>query len=286
MGRAVKMGPRTLGFAAALCAVLVALIFSLASHSQAADPQFPSLTGRIVDNANLIPADVRTAIEAELASLEGKSSDQLVVVTLPGLQGFSIENFGYKLGRHWGIGQKEQDNGVLLIVAPNERKVRIEVGKRLEPIVTDAMSRLIIENSILPAFRRGDFPGGIKAGVRDIKDLLLGDAEGVKERAKGLGQGQGIDTMALFIIALWIAIFLLIMYQQSKQARKYPQQYPTTFDQDGRRRRRRRRNADDDSIIIIPSGSGHWGGGGWESGGGWSGGSGGGFSGGGASGSW
>ncbi len=272
---------------AALTAVLLFVAVTNSATALAADPKFPTLTGRIVDDAQLLSAADRAAIETELAGLEGKSSDQLVVVTLPSLQGFTIEEFGYKLGRHWGIGQKEQDNGVLLIVAPNERKVRIEVGRRLEPVMTDLLSKLVVTNSVLPAFRRGDFPGGVKAGVRDIKDILLGDAEGLKVRAKGLGQGQGPDTMALVILAIWLAIFLYIMWVQSRQARQNPQQYPSSFDQDGRRRRRRRSGIGDGQVIIIPGGSGHWDGGGWGNGGGggWSGG-GGDFSGGGASGSW
>ena len=102
-----------------------------------------------------------------LKALEDKSSDQVVVVTLPSLQGFTIEDFGYQLGRHWGIGTKEKDNGVLLIVAPNERKVRIEVGRGLEPMLTDAMSNVIINGAILPRFRTGDYAGGIKEGVQE-----------------------------------------------------------------------------------------------------------------------
>src|SRR5690606_22456892 len=121
---------------------------------------------------------------------EQKSTDQLVVVTVPSLQGYEIEEYGYQLGRHWGIGQKDKDNGVLLIVAPNERKVRIEVGRGLEPIVTDLMSKIIIENAILPEFRRGNYGAGIRAGVRDITATLLGDAEAVKERARGLDGGD------------------------------------------------------------------------------------------------
>jgi uncharacterized protein len=246
----------------------------------AADPQFPALTGRIVDNANLLSAEDEAAIEAELATLEGKSTDQLVVVTLPTLQGFSIEDYGYKLGRHWGIGQAGKDNGVLLIVAPNDRKVRIEVGKRLEPIMTDAMSKIIVSNAVLPAFRRGDFPAGIKAGVRDIKDVLLGDAESVKERARGneIG-GAPPDTLALIIIAIWIAIFLYVMWVQWRHARQFPQSV---------NRRRGQRPYGDGGVIIVPSGSGGWTGGsdwGGGGGGGWSGG-GGTFSGGGASGDW
>ncbi len=133
-----------------------------------AEPTFPPLTGRVVDNAKLLSASDVQTLTTELAELEGKSSDQLVVVTLPSLDGYDIADYGYQLGRAWKIGQAGKNNGVLLIVAPNERKVRIEVGRGLEPILTDFMSRLIIENTILPEFRRKDFAAGIKLGVRDI----------------------------------------------------------------------------------------------------------------------
>jgi uncharacterized membrane protein YgcG len=112
-----------------------------------------------------------------LADLEAKTTDQLVVVTLKSLQGTSIEEYGVELGRRWQIGQKEKNNGALLIVAPNERKVRIEVGYGLGGALTDAVSRLIIENAILPRFRAGDFAGGIARGVDDIISVLSGDAE-------------------------------------------------------------------------------------------------------------
>lgn len=258
----------------ALALVLTVLISCIAPV-HAADPVFPALTGRIVDNANLLTPEDEADLIATLASLEGTSSDQLAIVTLPSLQGFSIEDFGYKLGRHWGIGQAGKDNGVLLIVAPNERKVRIEVGKRLEPIMTDAMSRIIIENAILPGFRRGDFAGGIRAGVRDIKDVLLGDAEAVKRRAVGTHQAPETDWMALIIIAIWIAIVIYSIHQQQKQAGQFPQSAG----------RSGRRSGRDRGIVILPGGSGGWSGGSGGGGGGWSGG-GGTFSGGGASGGW
>src|SRR5262245_63438470 len=138
-------------------AMLLALIVALPVR---AAPTFPPLTGRIVDEANLLGADDRRTLEAELQGLEEKSSDQLVIYTARSLQGYEIEDFGYQLGRTWQIGQRGKDNGVVLIVAPQERKVRIEVGRGLEPQLTDAMSRLIIENAILPAFRRGDVAAG------------------------------------------------------------------------------------------------------------------------------
>src|SRR4051812_22091930 len=144
---------------------------------------FPTLTGRVVDEADVIDATTREALTTKLAALEAKSTDQLVVVTLKSLQGTTIEDFGVQLGRHWQIGQKDKNNGVLLIVAPTERKVRIEVGYGLEGTLTDAVSRLIIENGILPRFRTNDFAGGITRGVDDIISVLTGDAEDWKQRA-------------------------------------------------------------------------------------------------------
>jgi uncharacterized protein len=144
---------------------------------------FPALTGRVVDEAALLDAATRTALTGSLADLEQKTTDQLVVVTLKSLQGTSIEDYGYQLGRRWQIGQKDKNNGVLLIVAPNERKVRIEVGYGLEGTLTDAITKLIIENSILPRFKVADFSGGIKRGVEDIIQVLSGDAQEWQNRA-------------------------------------------------------------------------------------------------------
>ena len=144
---------------------------------------FPALTGRVVDEAGVLDAETRMALTASLAAFELKTTDQLVVVTLKSLQGTSIEDYGYQLGRHWQIGQKDKNNGVLLIVAPNERKVRIEVGYGLEGTLTDAVTKLIIENSILPRIKVVDYPGGIKRGVEDIIQVLGGDAEEWQSRA-------------------------------------------------------------------------------------------------------
>ncbi|MGE0023916.1 MAG: YgcG family protein [Hyphomicrobium sp.] len=266
-----------------LAALAAFALILLALSSAHAAPTFPALTGQIVDDAHLLSPEDRAAILADLQALEGKSTDQLAIVTVPSLAGTEIEDYGYQLGRQWGIGQTGKDNGVLLIVAPNERKVRIEVGRGLEPIVTDLMSRIIIENAILPEFRRGNFGAGIRAGVRDLKDTLLGDAEAVKERARGLSEGDGPDWMGLLMIAFWIAIIVFILYAQSQ----YAAQQQQSMGGDQRRRARRRRDNDAGPIIFPGGGSDSWGGGwsGGSGGGGWSGG-GGGFGGGGASGSW
>ena len=259
---------------AALFALILAML--VLSGLASAAPVFPPLTGRIVDNANLLTPQDRAQLATELAALEGKSSDQVVVYTTPSLQGYEIEDYGYQLGRAWGIGQKGTNNGVILIVAPNERKVRIEVGRGLEPQLTDYLSSLIVQNRILPRFKRGDFSGGIKAGAEDIRDVLLGDAEAVKQRAAARpparrNAGDAEELITLFII---VGIFLLILWVQSQQPRP-----PLSGGPYGRGRY-------GGGPIFIP---GDWSGGGFGGrgggGGGWSGG-GGDFGGGGASGSW
>ncbi|MEI9902419.1 MAG: TPM domain-containing protein [Hyphomicrobium sp.] len=261
--------------ALAALAIWLALVLcsSMPPSAAAAEPALPALTGRIVDEAGLLSPEARTAIEARLAALEQKSTDQLAVVTLRSLQGYPIEDYGYRLGRKWGIGQKEKDNGVLLIVAPSERKVRIEVGRGLEPILTDAMTKLIIENAILPEFRRGDFAAGITAGVRDINDVLLGDAEEVKQRARTARNDDTLDFWSIVLIIFWICVVLFVFFSIVQSIRNAPQAVP------GQRRR------GPGGPVIVPGG---WGGG-WSGGdgggGGWSGG-GGGFGGGGSSGSW
>ena len=179
---------------------------------------FPTLSGRVVDEANILDQAARAALTQKLADLEAKTTDQLVVVTLKSLQGTSIEDFGYQLGRHWRIGQKDKNNGVLLIVVPSERKVRIDVGYGLEGTLTDAVSRLIIENAIVPRFRANDYPGGIARGVDDIISVLTGDAAEWKARA-----AKRPDRMpgggSIFIIALIAVIFMMVYVDRRRHPR-------------------------------------------------------------------
>ena len=146
-------------------AALVGLLCLLFILPAFADPTFPPLTGRVVDDAHVLSPDVQASLTAKLAALEAKTGDQLVVVTLPSLQGLEISDYGYQLGRAWGIGQKGKNTGALFIVAPNEKKVRVEVGYGLEPVLTDAMSSVILTGQVLPRFRQGDVPGGVVAGT-------------------------------------------------------------------------------------------------------------------------
>ena len=128
----------------------------------------------MVDQAGLLSERDEAELEAALARFEEATTAQIVVATLESLQDLPIEDYGYQLGREWGIGQAGKDNGALLIVAPEEREVRIEVGYGLEGELTDAQSRTIIETRILPHFRQGDFAAGIKAGVAAMIGALGG----------------------------------------------------------------------------------------------------------------
>lgn len=152
--------------------VLVLWVFALAAQ---AELKFPELTGRVVDNAQLIEPSVREQLTQQLNAHEKATGEQLVVVTLPDLQGSDIADFGYQLGRHWGIGQKDKNNGALLIVARDERRLRIEVGYGLEDRLTDAQSSVIINQVITPAFKAGNFSKGISDGVAAMLVVLGGN---------------------------------------------------------------------------------------------------------------
>ncbi|GJM03483.1 MAG: hypothetical protein DHS20C08_19840 [Rhodomicrobium sp.] len=179
---------------------------------------FPALTGRVVDAANILSPQDEAELTEILQKLEGRSTDQIVVVTVPSLNGISIDDYGNRLGRHWGIGQAGKDNGVLLIVAPQQRRVRIEVGYGLEGVLPDALAGLIVQRRILPFFKRGDLVGGIKAGVNDIRDTLLGDAEEVKLRSRRTE--NSIEPWLPFIfLAFWIVPFVYFISSLNRDRR-------------------------------------------------------------------
>ncbi|WP_460147677.1 TPM domain-containing protein [Pseudomonas sp. S2_A02] len=151
------------------------LMFWVYALTAQAELKFPELTGRVVDNAQMIEPAVREQLVQQLNAHEKTTGEQLVVVTLPDLQGTDIADFGYQLGRYWGIGQKDKNNGALLIVARAERKLRIEVGYGLEGRLTDAQSSVIINQVITPAFKAGNFSKGISDGVAAMLVVLGGN---------------------------------------------------------------------------------------------------------------
>ena len=190
-------------------------LFCLATPAWAA-PTFPPLTGRVVDDAHILNAQTTADITAKLEALEAKTSRQLVVVSLPSLQGYDISDYGYQLGRAWGIGQAKLNNGVLFIIAPNEHKARIEVGYGLEPILTDALSSVILQSAVLPKFRGNDYNGGVEAGVDALIQQLSLDTSTAEAKAAaaeqqaqsntGAGQPGSISTLIIFLVIAF-AIF-------------------------------------------------------------------------------
>jgi uncharacterized protein len=171
-----------------------------------ADAHFPSLTGRVVDNAGMLDRTLEHRLTSLLEGHENASTNQVVIATLPTLGGYDIETYGYQLGRHWGIGQEGKDNGVLFIVAKKERRVRIEVGYGLEGTLTDAISSNIINSVILPEFKRARFGNGIEQGATAIIQALGGQYQ--MKKSKSGGDLSTVDIVRFIIIAifLWIAI--------------------------------------------------------------------------------
>ncbi|MEP1422539.1 MAG: TPM domain-containing protein [Erythrobacter sp.] len=289
---------------ALLFAAFAALLASTISGPALAQPEFPALSGRVVDTADIIPADVEAQLTAKLEALETQSQRQLVVTTVPNLQGYDISDYGYQLGREWGLGDGERNDGALLIVAPNDRKVRIEVGYGLEGYLTDALSSVIIQNEVLPRFRDGDMPGGIVSGTDAIiAQLVLPPDEAAKIAAEATQTRQS-DGGFPFGFLIWIGFmfffFVLPIIRGSRRRRKYRSKGKGPW---GARGGKRRDDDDDDddfgnavgNIILWEIGTaiargamsgGGGGGGGWGGGGGGFSGGGGSFGGGGASGGW
>ena len=245
---------------------------------------FPKLTGRVVDTADLLRPEQEVDLTSKLAALEARTGRQFVVATLPSLEGRTIEDYGYRLGREWRIGDEARDDGVLLLVAPNEKKVRIETGYGARVFLTDAVSSVIIRNSILPRFKAGDMGGGIVAGADAIISMLeLPPAEAAR-RAKEIGAAEakrgeaGINPIPVIVIVI---VFFVILSSIARRVggRRYR----------GKNGKRRGGFDSGDMAVVL------WGlealtrssgrGGGWGGGGGFGGGGGGfgGFSGGGGS---
>jgi uncharacterized protein len=250
----------------------ILLLLALLAAAPAAAQDFPALNGRrVVDAANIIPDADEAALTLKLAAVEAASSRQLVVATVPSLGGYPIEDYGYQLGRQWGIGQKGANNGILLLVAPNDHKVRIEVGYGLEPIMTDALSGSIISERILPRFKAGDFPGGIDAGADAIIAQLQAPPEQAEQAAlqakeKQARQGGDGDGGSALPLVFWGMVLAFVVLRALIP---------------GRRGRRYRRHG---VWVWGPGLGGGWGGGSSGGGfGGFGGGGGGGFSGGGGS---
>lgn len=266
--------------------LLGAALGLLTISSPAFAQTFPKLTGRVVDQADIIPAAQEAALTAQLAALEQKSGHQLVVATVSDLEGNDVGEYGVKMGRAWAIGNAKINDGVVFLIAPNERRMHIAVGYGLEPVLTDALSGRIIRNVVTPRFKDGDYPGGIQAGVNAIAEQIQLTPEEAALRAQ---QAEAADRAresdgdmgGLFFVGFIVFFFFVLPMLMRR----------------GRRGKKRRKTRPWDVPIIIWGGGSDWGSGGgggssWGGGGGssWGGGGfsggGGSFGGGGASGGW
>lgn len=252
----------------------VLALFAIATVAFAADLKFPALTGRVVDDAHILSPAAAQKLDGELANLEAQTGHQVVVATVPDLQGHEIEDYGYQLGRTWALGRKGVNDGAILLVAPKEHKVRIEVGYGLEPVLTDALTSLILQRKVLPQFKQGNMEQGVVDGAEAlITQVGLPDDEAKAKAAQAAAQpaqardnGGGrahIPVLFIILIVFWVISSLL----------------------------RRGGGRGLGGLWWLPFmflGGGRGGGGGWGGGGGGGGFSGGGgsFGGGGSSGSW
>jgi uncharacterized protein len=264
-----------------ILAVICLALFALAVP--AAAQTFPQLTGRVVDQAHLLTAAQIQDISSKSESLEAQSGRQFVVATVNSLEGYPIEDYAYRLGRQWKLGSAKNNDGVLLLVAPNERKVWIATGYGAGGFMTDAMSGIIIRENILPHFKQQppDYGGGIEAGADAIIKQMSLPADQAQKNVTQANQAQqqrqhsGGGVLPGFFWFMIIAFVLLSMMRRS-----------------GGRRYRHRSGGISPWVVLwglnelsrgSRSGGSSWGGGGWSGGGGWGGGGGGGFSGGGGS---
>jgi uncharacterized protein len=185
----------------------------VAQSGQVAVPatsEYPALTGRVVDDAGVLDPATREALRQKLAAFEAKTGDQVVVATVKSLNGNSVEEYANRLFRRWQLGQRGKNNGVLLLHAPTERKIRIEVGYGLEGTLTDAIAKFIIQNAITPRFKANDFAGGMTRGVDDIIKVLDGGAEEFKQRTTPYTPPAWVRNLQdAFPFLLFIAFILI-----------------------------------------------------------------------------
>jgi uncharacterized protein len=242
------------------------LVLSLFSFSALSQLKIPAHGGEWVhDEANVLSPDTKASLEYTLQKERDSSSNQIAILIVPSLNGESLEDFSLRVAEAWQLGKKEKDNGVLLFISVDDRKIRIEVGYGLEGVLTDALSSRIIRNEIAPHFREGDYNGGVQAGVAAIIQGIKGEYinEDPVPRKKNSKRSPFVTILILIIILI--------------------------FASRGRRGGGGGGHWSSGRGWIGPVGGGALGGSSWGSGGGFGGGSfggGGGFGGGGSSGSW
>jgi uncharacterized protein len=189
----------------------VMLVFAAGpSFAELKPENLPALTGRVVDGANVLKPEDREALRIKLKNLEDQSGIQMVVATVPSLQGEEIEPYANALFRAWKLGQKDKNNGLLFLIAPTEHKIRFEVGYGLEGTLTDALTKVILHNAVSPKLKAGDFAGGITAGVDEAIAILTTDKSSWQKRP-ALRQANS-DQASPAAVAFFFIMFLVILF--------------------------------------------------------------------------
>ncbi len=187
----------------------VLFLFGLAG----ADVKYPNFVGHVNDFAKIFPADTAKKLETELRTYKEQTSIEIAVVTVPSLEGLSVEDYTIGLARKWGVGNKKKDDGVVLLVAPNERKVRIEVGYGLEPDLTDSQAGRVIRDQIIPLFKEGRMADGVVAGVAGVLQQL-GEKpyqERLEERKNAPPAKEGLPLWVIVLIAIVIIVVIFLV---------------------------------------------------------------------------
>ena len=282
--------------AALLLAILAMMLIAFVVPLGPAFAQdFPKLTGPVVDQADILTPDQEAVLDSKIRGLQAKTQRQMTIATVNTLDGYDVSDYAIRLGEHWQLGDKARDDGLVLLIAPNDKKMFIATGRGTEVYVTDFFAGQVIRNTLRPAFQSGDFFGGIdKATDQLIERMQLSPEELAalaKEQAeRDAEESSGIDMgTVIFWLIIFFFFILPLIRSFARAGRKHKSKRKKPWDKDD--------DDDDDwgggwgSPIIIWGGSGSgggssWGGGGGGfGGGGWSGG-GGSFGGGGAGGGW
>ncbi|WP_374652818.1 YgcG family protein [Dongia sp.] len=197
-----------------------------AATCRAGDPPLPALTGRVVDRADILSSSTEAALAAKIDAHEKATTDQIVIVTLPDLMGRPIADWGLMLGRGWGIGQKGKDNGIVFLIAPNERELRIEVGYGLEGSLPDATANEIIQSDIIPHFKQGDMEAGVVAGLDAILAVLGGTYQPLARPLSDNGTDYApiVDTLVpifFFIAFAGVGISMNLRRRWDKTRNRY-----------------------------------------------------------------
>ena len=172
--------------------------------------EVPSLRGRVNDDAGLISEAAEARITAKLEALENDTGAQVAVLTIPSLEGEGLEDYSLRVAETWKLGRADEDDGALLLIAKNDRKMRLEVGYGLEPVLSDVLSRRILDQILRPAFRAGDFDGGVERAVDAIDGLIRGTSTLPPPSGKGL-QGDLPPRMFGFLWLLFLIPFVMVV---------------------------------------------------------------------------